>query len=140
TFECDERGGVFSFNCPSGGTDLNDDGDADDLVIRVFDVTTQTTKTIGTVTGGNPLGGGDPETKRGTAYVSSGVCVETVGGKRQGVCVTDADCPPGATCQPLAIVPASPDTDDDGVPDHLDNCPRDPNPGQADTDGDGVGD
>jgi hypothetical protein len=58
----------------------------------------------------------------------------------QGVCVTDADCPPGSTCQPVAIVPASPDTDGDGVPDHLDNCPRDPNPGQVDTDGDGVGD
>jgi hypothetical protein len=54
--------------------------------------------------------------------------------------VTDADCPPGSICQPQAIVPASPDTDDDGVPDHLDNCPRDANAGQVDGDGDGIGD
>ncbi len=140
TFECDEQGGVVSGGCPTGGTDLNDDGDADDLVIRIFDVPTATTRTIGTVTGGNPLAGGDPTTGTGTAYVASGQCIETVGGKRQGVCVTTADCPPGSTCEPLAIVPASPDTDGDGVPDHLDNCPLDANAGQVDTDGDGVGD
>jgi hypothetical protein len=33
-----------------------------------------------------------------------------------------------------------PDTDGDGVLDPDDNCPADPNPAQADTDGDGVGD
>jgi hypothetical protein len=140
TVECDQHGSVSSFFCPGGGTDLNDDGDADDLVIRLFDVTTQTTRTIGTVTGGNPLAGGDPTTGTGTVYVSRGQCVETESGKLQGVCVTDADCPPGSTCDPLTIVPASPDTDGDGVPDHLDNCPRDANAGQVDTDGDGVGD
>ena len=32
------------------------------------------------------------------------------------------------------------DDDDDGVADDDDNCERDANPGQADTDGDGVGD
>src|SRR6185369_15377849 len=78
TVECDQHGPVASFFCPGGGTDLNDDGDADDLVIRLYDVTTQTTRTIGTVTtGGNPLGGGDPTTGTGTVYVSSGQCVET---------------------------------------------------------------
>jgi len=140
TVECDQHGSVVSGFCGSGGTDLNDDGDADDIVIQLFDVATDTTRTIGTVTGGNPLAGGDPTTGTGTAYVSAGACVETVGGKLQGVCVTDADCPPGSTCEPLAIVPASPDTDADGVPDHLDVCPRDADPGQVDGDGDGTGD
>ena len=34
----------------------------------------------------------------------------------------------------------APDADNDGVPDSADNCPEEPNPGQADNDGDGVGD
>ncbi len=32
------------------------------------------------------------------------------------------------------------DTDGDGVPDAIDNCPLTPNPAQTDTDGDGIGD
>ncbi len=32
------------------------------------------------------------------------------------------------------------DTDGDGIPDALDNCPYTPNPDQKDTDGDGIGD
>ncbi len=141
TVECDLGGVVSSFRCPSGGTDLNDDGDADDLVIQLFDVATGTTRVIGTVAnGGNPLAGGDPGTPNGTVYVSSGACLESATGNVQSVCVTTADCPPGSTCEQVSIVPASPDTDGDAVPDHLDNCPRDPNPGQIDTDGDGIGD
>lgn len=33
-----------------------------------------------------------------------------------------------------------PDKDQDGVPDRIDNCPSVPNAGQADSDGDGIGD
>jgi hypothetical protein len=33
-----------------------------------------------------------------------------------------------------------PDADQDGIPDADDNCPNAPNPGQADFDGDGIGD
>jgi hypothetical protein len=34
----------------------------------------------------------------------------------------------------------APDGDNDGVPDSADNCPTEPNPDQADSDGEGVGD
>jgi hypothetical protein len=37
-------------------------------------------------------------------------------------------------------VTASPDRDEDGIPDHIDNCPADANVSQLDTDGDGSGD
>ena len=40
----------------------------------------------------------------------------------------------------LTISDEIPDTDDDGTPDHLDNCPTIPNADQSDGDGDGVGD
>ncbi len=40
----------------------------------------------------------------------------------------------------LDIIAAHPDTDDDGYLDENDNCVSDPNPDQADTDGDGQGD
>jgi acetyltransferase-like isoleucine patch superfamily enzyme len=39
-----------------------------------------------------------------------------------------------------AAPPPAGDADGDGVPDGSDNCPFDPNPGQADNDGDNIGD
>ena len=51
--------------------------------------------------------------------------------------MNDRDCPPSVPCVPGPagkIVAASPDTDNDGVPDHLDNCPDVANPDQKDTD------
>jgi hypothetical protein len=63
--------------------------------------------------------------------------------REQGVCTTNENCPAGVTCDTSAaraIVPASADVDEDGIADHLDNCPDVPNADQPDGDGDGVGD
>ena len=173
TFECDQGGPVVSGNCATGGTDLNGEtpDDADDLVIQVFSLATGQSRVIGTVlpddpdqpSPPNPLPPDPPaddDTGNNTIYVSSGRCIETVGGpcttnadcdngafceaslckRDQGVCETQADCPAGSTCESRPTVPASPDTDGDGIPDHLDNCPRVANPDQRDGDGDEVGD
>lgn len=40
----------------------------------------------------------------------------------------------------IAFLPFEDDDDDDGIVDTEDNCPDEPNPGQADEDGDGIGD
>jgi len=114
---------------------------------------------------GNPLGasdagGGD----NSVVFNSNGRCLEVAGGtcstrddcpidtfcvsgickREQRVCATDADCDAGVLCDKTsasgAIVPASADSDDDGVPDHLDNCPFTVNPAQVDFDEDAVGD
>ena len=53
----------------------------------------------------------------------------------QAACDAAGGC--GAACMPLT---APSDTDDDGVPDAIDNCASDPNPSQSDLDGDGAGD
>ena len=55
-------------------------------------------------------------------------------------CMEDAECPADERCEveTCMCVPAQ-DTDEDGVPDDQDNCPLDPNPDQADADGDGIG-
>lgn len=56
-----------------------------------------------------------------------------------GTCRTSDDCPTVALCVPEFTLVTAADVDDDGVPDHLDNCPRKSNTDQADDDGDGVG-
>ena len=165
TSECDQRGEVGGFFCEVPGSDLNGDTppDANDTVIQLFDVCTGEVTVVGTFDGNDPFpsddGGGDGE----TIYVASGRCIEDLGigcesaaGCPTGAfcenqtcqrdhrpCVNDLDCPPNVPCvtdERGKIVAASPDTDDDGVPDHLDNCPDKYNPDQRDTDGDLAGD
>ena len=66
-----------------------------------------------------------------------GICVSSI----PVTCSVDTDCPEGATCEPanVAVGVAVSDLDSDGVPDDLDNCPKDYNPDQQDPDDDGVG-
>jgi hypothetical protein len=158
----------LTLEADQGGMDLNGDGDGLDLVIQVFDVDTGVTTVTGTVrNGANPLAGGETGGgDTGTISVSSGRCLEPVSSapcttdddcgagtfchpfqasgprcaREHGVCASQDDCPPAASCEPGGIVPASPDNDLDGVPDHLDNCPATAPGDQTDSDEDGVGD
>jgi cysteine-rich repeat protein len=164
TYECDQ-GGAETNGCPTGGTDLNGDGDAGDLVVQTLKVRSGEVRTLAAVDETasqtvDPLEG-DPLDPEGTVIiVSNGRCVETIGGacaestdcetgafceestckRDQGVCVTSDDCPGDAICRSDRVVAVSGDGDDDGVPDQLDNCPADPNPTQEDADEDNVGD
>jgi len=120
----------------------------------------------GTRGSGNPLGSGDrsasPSVSGGVVYTTVGRCIETLGGsctvdadcqagafceagtckRDQRVCVNDADCT-GVPCRKTSdatIVAASADSDADGIPDHIDNCPYAANADQVDFDQDAVGD
>jgi cysteine-rich repeat protein len=123
---------------PGNGTDLNDDGDTNDIVVASFDVCTGAVRPIGTPAGGDPLD--DPE-DGGPAYVSAGgrcvVGLTTL--LAPGSCLTDEDCPPPATCVAAPVTVGDADTDGDAIPDAIDNCPSLAND-QSDADQDGVGD
>lgn len=57
-----------------------------------------------------------------------------------GTVITYAYDPAGNRTQKAVRAAVATDTDDDGIPDALDNCPLVSNPDQADQDGDGIGD
>jgi hypothetical protein len=157
TVECDQQGPLLSVTCPSGGTDLNGDGDADDLVLQLFDACRRRVTVLGTVdptaTTRDPLLG-DPA--QGAAVATTGKRCFLTASPFTAVavpasCQSDADCPPESQCLDdviVAVAEAVPpgsqvrtvDQDGDGVVDTADNCPLASNPDQADADGDGLGD
>lgn len=105
SYECQQGGGV-TVGCPSGGTDLNDDGDAGDLVIQVCNLRSGDRHNVGTVV--DPSGvlidplQGDPVDACLTGipggtqiFLSTGRCIETLGGS----CTVDGQCTAGAFCE-----------------------------------------
>ena len=164
--ECEQRGSFVGI-CPSPGTDINGNFQDGDLVLQIFDVHAQAVQVVGAASRAatdDPLQGGDVGSDAGTVLVTQGRCIETIGGtcstndqcgsgefceagvckREHRPCLTDADCPPGVFCDDspgsVGSVAASPDSDGDGIPDHLDDCVFAADPEQTDTDGDGVGD
>jgi Tol biopolymer transport system component len=104
TFEC-EQGGAVTTGCPSGGTDLNGDGDAGDLVLQVLNVR-QACNTGSSAGACHTLAG-----------ISAGICTTTA-----TACASDADCgggtcflPPGGCIREFVGSPCTP-----GVPN---SCP-----------------
>src|SRR5262249_52277077 len=107
TFECDQGGGVASGGCPRGGTDLNGDGDAADLVFQIFNVR-RACHTGDMADACHVLDG-----------MSTGICTDTA-----AACVRDVDCgaapapgfgPPGGcirdlgpSCDPEGSDPCDP--------------------------------
>jgi hypothetical protein len=73
-------------------------------------------------------------------YFTVGIC-EDGDPDKDGICSEDDNCPDdfnplgGDICEA-----GGPDSDGDGVPDAEDNCDSQPNPGQEDEDGNGIGD
>ncbi len=58
----------------------------------------------------------------------------------EGTCTTDTDCADGFLCIPDPVVIGVTDSDQDQIPEGIDNCPTIANTDQADADGDGAGD
>lgn len=158
TFECDQRGGE-KHGCVSGGADLNNDGDAADLVIQTYNVFSGETKVVGTVvtaqdtdaahnsapdpTLGDPTTATDGSTE---VFVSSGRCLEDlktacnpqgVGQcENGGVCVQSGGNPAVGTCRHDQGVCV----DDADCPPKV-VCAHDVIvPASADADGDGLAD
>lgn len=166
TLECDQRGFVGAVFCETAGSDLTGDLDAEDLVLQLWNVRDGTVRALAEVgPGDNPLEGGGtaPDDPTDAVLVTTGRCLEALAAscsettacpdgtlcvqgtcyRDHRTCVTDANCPPDVGCKKEdvpGVVAASPDTDGDSVPDHIDGCVDVADPAQIDTDGDGIGD
>ena len=169
TYECDQRGNVDVGYCDEGEagpiSTATSRPTRDDLVIQLFDVTTGESRSSARWAGPpRPVPGRRRRRRAGRhgvrrrgplhrdardACVTNAECplgafCDAEACKRDHrACVSDLDCPPLVPCvtdESGFIVAASPDSDGDGVPDHLDNCPDAANPDQQDLDDDGTGD
>src|SRR5262249_21796746 len=100
-------GPVVDAGCPTGGTDLNGNGTADDLVLQTFNVATAEAEGMCSPTGVAAAAAAAP---RRTTVVAGGVragLVTTLGAATAGVCTnsghacaTNANCPGGACFVP----------------------------------------
>lgn len=93
TFECDQ-GGAVTTGCKSGGTDLNGDGDAGDLVVQTFNVRAAAAALGKDV--GMAMASSDRVSRafvRVLAATAAGVCTDT-----GDACADDRSCGVGATC------------------------------------------
>ena len=140
------------------GSDLNDDGDTTDLLVALynprlpFEDAFQIVAEVVQIDDALDVSGAgvtadpfaDPLEVKGEGgsqvIVTKGVCIGPVG-EREGACDEDDDCPLDFFCdeEKFAVIGAR-DSDGDGIPDALDNCPDVPNPDQVDVDQDRVGD
>jgi hypothetical protein len=142
TRECDQGGSVTA-GCAGGGTDLNGDGDAGDLVVQVLDVCERRVTPIAAVavealgTSADPI-----KDEGGTLFFPSlaGRCVTSACASARGAghdadrcllstpstCLTSASCGMGASCVPevMTLAVSMGDDDGDGIPNGVDASPR----------------
>ena len=126
TLEC-EQGGHVTAGCPGGGTDLNNDGDAADLILQVFDFCEETLTIVGAVDPGSaandPLASVDDsavlvdsagrcaalacdpdEGCEGAAFSGCDVCDPDADGLGPKYCRATGDaCESDADCQPCEV-------------------------------------
>lgn len=97
----------LTFEPEQGGHDLNDDGDAQDMVLQIYDVATETVTVVGTPEqdqSADPLGGGEASTPvdgeansdPGVVFPAVGRCLETLA--IPTTCSKNAECGAAAFC------------------------------------------
>jgi hypothetical protein len=117
TFECDQ-GGAETDGCIGGGTDLNGDGDAGDLVLRSFNVrrrqlnpsdpasVQQGALTAGICTDTAESCIDDTDCPAGVCFLPPGGCIEDLGTMCNPDPNSGPDCNPGEFCQPILNMPS----------------------------------